>query len=58
MSEIAAGLMILSASVLCLAIVGIAEVVDLRHRLSALERKESKRVKADRLQKIRDRRRR
>ncbi len=54
----ALGLMIVSASCLCLTIVGVAEIVDLRRRLSVLERKEKKRKTAERLQKIRDRRKR
>ena len=55
---IAVGLIFLGASCLCLAIAGIVEAMELRGRLAALERKESRRKTAERLQKIRDRRKR
>ncbi len=55
---IASGLMILAVSCLCIIIGGIAEAVDLRRRITVLERKEKRRKTAERLQKIKDRRKR
>ena len=55
MTEIAL-ILILAVLCLCITIASIAEVVDLRKRLAALERKESRRAKVERLQKLRARR--